>query len=154
MQSILAALAIALSASAGAGTFQASELSIGDVTSGDTESSVLAQLGPPAQRVETEEGIELHYAGLIVTVGWLEQTAPGRQRRVLALYGTGHNACTPRGVCPGMPVSAATRLYGNTATTERETGSFMEYQADGLSCWLRISASSGVVESVAVACQP
>lgn len=35
-----------------------------------------------------------------------------------------------------------------------ETDSFLEYQADGLGCWLRISAPSGVIESLAVACQP
>jgi len=154
MRNILAALAIALSASATTGTFPASELSIGGVTSGATEGDVLTHLGSPTRRVETGEGTELHYPGLVVTVGWLEQKAPGSQRRVIALFGTGRNACTPQGICPGMPASAVVRLYGHAQQTERETGSFLEYQPAGLSCWLQISAPSGVIQTVAVACQP
>ena len=154
MRCVLAAVAIALATPTVAAEISASELSIGGVTTGATEASVLRRLGAPARRVDNGEGIELHYPGFVVTVAWLDQQAPGRQRRVIALYATGPKACTPRGLCPGMPESTATGLYGHVEPTHRDTGTFLEYQPAGLSCWLQVAPSGGVVQSVAVACQP
>ena len=122
--------------------------------SGATEASVLLTLGEPLRRVETDEGTDLQYPGLVVTVGWLEQKAPGVQQRVLALRGTGSEACTPRGLCPGMPASEVTRLYGPSEPVQRESGTFIEYQPADISCWLQVSAQAGAVQAVAVACQP
>ena len=154
MRNILALVTVILAGTSLAGEIPPSELSIGGVVSGATEASVMRHLGKPSRRVDTGDGIELHYPGLVVTVGWLEQKAPGAQRRVLALHGTGPRACTPRGLCPGMPVSEARRLYGPVAPVERSYGSFLEYQPEGLACWLQVSAPRAIVESVAVACQP
>ena len=154
MRYILAALALTLISPACTAGIPGSELSIGGVASGATETSVVNLLGSPSNRVETGEGTELHYPGLVVTLGWLEQEAPGRQRRVFAIQGTGRKACTPKGLCPGMSSSVAARLYGSTKPTLRETGTFLEYQPAGLNCWLQISAPAGVIQSVAVACQP
>src|SRR5690606_6292941 len=97
---------------------------------------------------------ELHYSGLVVTVGWLEQRDPDRERRVTALLGTGPSACTPRGLCPGMPVAAANRLYGAPVAAQRETGKFLEYYPDEPGCWLQVADDAGTVRSVAVACMP
>ena len=154
MRYILAALALTLISPACTAGIAASELSIGGVASGATETSVVKLLGSPSSRVETGEATELHYPGLVVTVGWLEQEAPGRQRRVFAIKGTGRNACTPKGLCPGMPSSVATRLYGSTKPARRETGTFLEYQPARMNCWLQVSAPADVIQSVAVACQP
>ena len=150
-------LAIAALLSAGpalAGDIPSSELSIAGVTSGATEASVIRQLGEPSERIDTGDGIELHYSGLVVTTGWLEQKAPGVQRRVLALLGTGSETCTPSGLCPGMPTSEVSRLYGPASPVQRESGTFLEYQPTDLACWLQVSASSALVESLAVVCQP
>jgi hypothetical protein len=154
MRNTLALLVFILSAPAWAGEVPSSELSIGGVVSGATEASVLSILGEPLQRVETGEGTELQYPGLVVAVGWLEQKAAGVQQRVLALRGTGANACTPRGLCPGMPASQVSRLYGPSEPVQRESGTFVEYQPAGISCWLQVSAPAGTVQTVAVACQP
>ena len=154
MRYILAAVALALISPTCNAGIRISELNIGGVASGATEASVVKRLGSPAQRVETGEATELHYPGLVVTLGWLEQETPGGQRRVLAIRGTGRNSCTPKGLCPGMPSSVAVRLYGATRPTLRETGTFLEYQPKNVSCWLQISAPADVIQSVAVACQP
>lgn len=154
MRTTLALLILLLATPAWSSEIPSSELSIGGVASGDTEASVLRLLGEPSHRVDTGEGIELQYPGFVATVGWLEQRDAGVQRRVLALRGTGPKACTPRGLCPGMPVSEVRRLYGPSVPVQRESGTFVEYQPAGLSCWLQISAPAGTVEAVAVACQP
>ena len=154
MRHILALAAIALPALSLAGTLPRSELSVGGIASGTTEASVLKHLGPPVRRIDTGEEIELHYSGLSVTVGWPEQKAPGLQRRVLALYGTGRKACTPRGLCPGQPASTAARLYGRTEPVRRETGTYLEYQPSIAQCWLQVAVKGGVIHSVAVVCQP
>ena len=154
MRNILAVVALALAVTSIAGEIPPSELSIGGVVSGATETDVMRHLGKPIKRVDTGEGIELRYPGLVVTVGWLEQKAPGAQRRVSAIHGTGPRACTPRGLCPGMPVSEVRRLYGPVTPVKRSYGSFLEYQPQDLACWLQVSAARAIVESVAVACQP
>ncbi|RYG97932.1 MAG: hypothetical protein EON58_08525 [Alphaproteobacteria bacterium] len=154
MRYMLVTLGLMLTPLACAAGIRASELSIGGVGSGATEASVVKRLGSPAKRLETGDGIELHYSDLVVTIGWIDPEAPGRQRRVVAIYGTGSKACTPKGLCPGMPSSEAARLYGHVEPTLRETGTFLEYQPAGANCWLKVSAPSGVVQSLAVAYQP
>ena len=154
MRTHLAIAALLFAGSALAGDIPSSELSIAGVESGETEASVMHQLGEPSERIDTGDGVELRYPGLVVTTGWLEQKAPGVQRRVLALLGTGPDTCTPRGLCPGMPASEVSRLYGPASPVQRESGSFLEYQPTGLACWLQVSASSALVESLAVVCQP
>src|SRR5690606_38663004 len=77
MRTTLALSVIFLAAPAWGCEVPSSELSVGGVVSGTTEASVLRLLGEPTQRVETGEGVELQYPGLVVTVGWLEQRAAG-----------------------------------------------------------------------------
>ena len=154
MRNTFALSVLILTAPAWCGELPPSELSIGGVVSGATEASVIRLLGAPSRRVETGEGTELQYPGLVVTVGWLEQRAAGVQQRVLALRGAGPEACTPRGLCPGMPASEVSRLYGPSLPVQRETGTFVEYQPADLSCWLQVSAVADTVEAVAVVCQP
>ena len=154
MKRIFALAAVALAVSACASEFPLSELQIGGVASGATEASVVRELGEPLRRLETGDGTELHYPGLVVTVGWLEEQAPGRERRVVALLGTGPQACTPRGLCPGMPAAVASRLYGPPEAAQRETGALLEYYPAEPGCWLQVSAPAGIIRSVVVACQP
>ena len=154
MGRIFALVTLAVATVASANTFPLSELQIGGVASGVSELSVIRQLGEPLQRLETGEGTEFHYSGLVVTVGWFEHRDPDRERRVTALLGTGPSACTPRGLCPGIPVAAANRLYGAPVVAQRETGKFLEYYPDEPGCWLQVSDDAGTVRSVAVACMP
>lgn len=154
MRNTFALSVLILAAPAWCGELPPSELSIGGVVSGAAEASVIRLLGEPSRRVETGEGTELQYPGLVVTVGWLEQRAAGVQQRVLALRGTGPEACTPRGLCPGMPASEVSRLYGRSVPVQSETGTFVEYQPADVSCWLQVSAPADTVEAVAVVCQP
>ncbi len=143
-----------LSSSAFACGMPASELSLGGVASGDSEASVIEQRGAPSERIDTGEGTELRYPGLIATVGWMEPAAPGVERNVFAIRADGPSVCTPMGLCPGMEAAYAFKLYGPVEATVRETGTFFEYQPVGVHCWLQISAPEGTITSLAVACQP
>ena len=154
MRNIIALAILILAGAASAREVQPCDLSIGGVVSGDTEANVLALLGEPSQRIDTGEGIEFQYPGLVVTVGWLEQKANGVQRHVVALRGNGPKACTPRGLCPGMAVSEVSRLYGPSDPVQRSYGTFIEYQPPNVSCWLQVSPQAGVVQSLGVVCQP
>src|SRR5690606_30542950 len=154
MKSIFALVALTLIYPACAGTLPLSELEVGGIALGATEASVVGRMGEPLQRLDTGEGIELHYPGLVATVGWLEQQAPGREPRVAGIFGSGPQACTPRGLCPGMPVAAADRLSGTPEVAQREAGEFLEYYPEATGCWLQVAAAAGSIRSVAVACQP
>src|SRR5690606_22222086 len=147
MRITIALIALMLAIPSRAGEVGRSELSIGGVSSGATEASVLRTLGEPLQRAETGEGTELQYPDLVVTVGWLEHKGVGVQQRVLALRGTGPSACTPRGLCPGMAASQVRRLYGHSDPVQRESGVFVEYHPADISCWLQVSAPAGTVET-------
>jgi hypothetical protein len=136
------------------GAISDSELSLGGVALGETESNVLAMLGAPLEQSETGEGTALEYPGLTVFVGWLEQQAPGKERRVLQLSGTGSNACTPSGICPGMRVERVMAAYGQPVVAGRETGDFLEYYSHQSSCWLQVGTSEGSIRSVSAVCQP
>ena len=154
MRRIFASAALAVATFASANSLPLSELQIGGIAAGVSELSVIRQLGAPLQRLETGEGTEFHYSGLIVTVGWLEQRAPDRERRVTALLGNGPNACTPRGLCPGMPIEAANRLYGAPVVAQREAGRFLEYYPEKAGCWLQVADDAGTIRSIAVTCMP
>ena len=154
MRQIFATAVMGTLALTGSPVLQPSELSLGGVAVGATEQNALEHLGQPVSRTDNEEGIDLRYRDLVVSIGWLDDLAPGTPRRVYEIIGTGKTACTPRGLCPGMTAEAAFNLYGATEPVRRETGPFFEYQPDAANCWLRISAPNGVIESLAVVCQP
>ena len=153
MRHITASLVL-ISLPASACEFQASELSLGGVATGETEAGVVGLLGEPVERVDTGEGMELRYPGLVVTVGWLEQAAPGVERRVFALRASGSAACTPSGLCPGMPVAQAKNLYGASNVVARDGVPLLEYQPSAAHCWLQVATRGGTITSLAVACQP
>lgn len=154
MRNILALIALLLAGNAHAAGPAPSELSIGGVEIGATEERVRSSLGEPAGFRETGEGLELYYPGLVVTVGWSELQGPKVPRRVTALSGTGFDACTPAGLCPGMPLAEVARRYGAAEPVQRENGTFFEYQPAGSHCWLQIRASADPVYQVGVVCQP
>ena len=141
-------------ASSASGTISDDELGLSGVALGDTEASVRSRLGSPKEQRETGEATELEYAGLTVSVGWLEQKAPNKQRRVWQLKGTGKAACTPAGICPGMAFERARAAYGAPLVAQRETGTVMEYPSRRSSCWLQLDAPAGVIRSISAVCQP
>ncbi|MBN8769514.1 MAG: hypothetical protein J0I01_16780 [Stenotrophomonas nitritireducens] len=150
---VIVAALLAGSASNGA-AISDSELSLGGVALGDSESHVLAVLGQPSQQSDTGEGFAFEYPGLTVLIGWLEQAAPGKQRHVLQLNATAPNACTPSGVCPGDPMSKALTVYGQPIKAERDSGSFMEYYSNQSTCWLQLGISGHTVHAINAVCQP
>ena len=130
------------------------ELSVGGVALGASESEVLSILGPAPKQTETGEGTALEYPDITVLIGWLEQKAAGKERRVIQLTGYGTSACTPAGVCPGVTVAQAVAAYGQPTVANRETGRFLEFYSDQSSCWLQLAASANIVRSVSAVCQP
>ena len=69
MRRIFALAALAVATVVSANTVPLSELQIGGIALGASELSLIQQLGEPLQRLETGESTELHYSGLVVTVG-------------------------------------------------------------------------------------
>lgn len=136
------------------GAINDDELSLNGVALGDSEAGVLSILGEPHKRFETGEGTELQYTGLTVSIGWLEQQAPGKERRVWALRGTGAAACTPAGICPGVAFEQANAAYGVPVMTKRGQGTVMEYYNSESSCWLQLDVSGGVIRAISAVCQP
>ena len=152
----IAAMFIALCAGSVAGepgTIPEAELSLGGVALGDSESHVAAVLGPTAP-LDTGEGWDLQYENLTVSIGWLEQAGPGKERHVLSLEATGPSACTPAGVCPGSPIAAAKTAYGPSLKAVRETGTFLEYYGKDTSCWLQLGTSGDQIVVIRAVCQP
>lgn len=125
----------------------ASELVVGGVAIGQRECEVKQLLGTPRSRTDSGEGFTLAYAGLKVEIG------AGRYG-VYEVVSTNEKYCTPSKLCPGMSVAEARRLYGEPVATKREEGGFLEYYPEGGTCWLQLSASTGIVKSLRVACQP
>jgi hypothetical protein len=151
-----AAMSIALCASSvasGTASVPETELSLGGVALGGSESHVHAVLGPRTP-IREGDGWELRYEGLKVTIGWPGQAAPDKERRVFSLEATGQTACTPAGVCPGAPVSVAEAAYGPPVEAVRETGTFLEYYGEGTSCWLQLGTSGDRIVSISAVCQP
>ena len=154
MKSILVAVALLTGSGSNGAAISDSELGLGGVALGDSESHVLAALGQPSQRSDTGEGFALEYPGLTILIGWLEQAAPGKQRHVLQLNATAPSACTPSEVCPGDPVSKVLDVYGQPIKVERESGGFLEYYSNQSSCWLQLGASGDTVHAISAVCQP
>ncbi len=150
----IALLTAARVASAGDAPISDAELSLSGVALGDTEQHVVSLLGSPSQKSETGEGTEFRYSDLEVLIGWLEQQAPGIERRAYKLTGTGPTACTPAGVCPGMPVERAVAAYGRPLVTEREAGSLLEYYSHQSTCWLQLATTDGTIRAISAVCQP
>lgn len=151
-----AAIFIALCAASVAGepaTIPKAELSLGGVALGDGESRVYEVLGPRAP-IDTGEGWDLPYEGLTVSIGWLEQAGPGKERHVTSLEATGPGACTPAGVCPGSPIAVAEAAYGPPLKAVRETGTVLEFYGNDTSCWLQLGISGDEIAAIRAVCQP
>ena len=126
-----------------------SELAIGHISLGDTESTVVRRLGPPTSIAETGDflSVQLNYTGLTI---WL-----GEGRRVGEILSTSPEHCTTGGICPGMDVSEVLARFGPAVMADREHGRFHEYFPESDSpCWLQVAASAGVVVSIRSECQP
>jgi hypothetical protein len=96
---------------------------------------------------DTGEGYKLAYPGLQVHVGT-------GNYGVFEIVATGNKICTPARVCPGTPLAELIAKYGLGTTVQRETGTFVEYQLYGITCWLQVSLTAEVVQKLRVACQP
>jgi hypothetical protein len=130
------------------------ELAIGGVTLGETENSAITKLGKPLRRTDNGESVELEYQGMTVWVGWLEQARPNVPRRVYELLSTSNNRCTPSGICPGGGFDQVVAKLGTPIVVDREGGQFMEYFSSQSACWLQISVTAGIIQSVRAECQP
>ncbi|MBC8089385.1 MAG: hypothetical protein H7Z40_19140 [Phycisphaerae bacterium] len=136
-------------------TLPATELSIGGVSIGDTEASVLARFGTPTARVDDGEWIELQFDGLSV---WPQQPGSGLgdpdTRRVGEISSTSPKFCTPSLICPGQDFAEVEKRFGAPMIAEREHGTFMEYGGEGTTCWLQIALDQRTIKSVRTECQP
>ena len=122
-----------------------SELRLGSIQTGQTSESIIREIGSPNEKKITDEGIELYYPGLIVYVG---------KSGVYEMESTSEKMCTPAKLCPGMTLSAAKSIYGEPVVAERPHGTFLEYYAEGISCWLQLAVVDNVIATIRVECQP
>lgn len=124
-----------------------SELKIGGVVVGQPEQEIIDRLGAPRDMTSLASGVLLAYPDLDVYIGVGD-------RRVAEIVSRGAFNCTPGGVCPGMPVSAAGQAYGSPVVVNREQGSFLEYAPAGSKCRLQLIARRGIIKSLRVTCNP
>lgn len=123
------------------------ELSLGGVDIGDAPAQVVARLGEPRRKVTSMDFLDLHYDYPHLQVSFDEDI-------VVGLHADKSGGCTPKGLCPGDRFDRMRALYGEPLVSDRETGRFYEYYADGAACWLQIPARGKRVASITVACQP
>jgi hypothetical protein len=128
-------------------------LSIGGVSLGQSEASVVANLGNPQNR-ERRVGflpITLSYSDFWI---YLDDQGVGGMRS------TNPTICTAGNVCPGMTHAQVQSVYGASETYKQDSTSYSDYPTsysdylgqDG--CWLRIAFELDVVSSVEVMCSP
>jgi hypothetical protein len=124
-----------------------SELSLGGIVLGQSETSVVRALGSPKSRAEGDSDylpVKLSYSGLTVLLD--EQGVGG-------LISTSKRFCTPAGVCPGTTYANAQHIYGSALVTEMVGGLPVGYiYGDG--CWLEFVQTSGKVKTIELACSP
>ena len=146
---IIALLLLLFSAALAArdGNVSARDVSLSGIEVGDTPAQVRQELGTPTSTEIQPDYLDLHYRYPQLTVSFNENTVAG-------LYTDNPASCTPRGLCPGDPISKMRRLYGEPVVADRETGRFYEYYGHDLFCWLKIPADTKTVASISVDCQP
>jgi hypothetical protein len=131
------------------------ELSLGGVSLGQTERSVLEALGAPSRRTDNSDGWQLHYDGLVVWLGYDDdESIRTATKKVFEILSTSHRFCTPSGICPGDRVEKVESTYGPGMSTQREDGKYLEYQPAGVLCWLKLLPHDGKIKSATVECQP
>ena len=141
-------LLLLVSASASASEVREDELSLGGISLGQTEKVIIERLGAPKERVATGEGLRLIYDGVTFDLSLDPHFG------VYEMSGTGRNACTPSGICPGNRMADIRKRFGQSQVAKRERGTFFEYVAHGTPCWLQLAVRNDIVQSVRVVCQP
>jgi hypothetical protein len=134
-------------ASASAGAPDEQRLTLGGITIGRSEASVIAVLGNPQRRTEEPYSflpVTLSYPGLEI---FLDEQGVG------GVLSTSKHFCTPAKICPGMTLAEVARAYGASAAYERDGRVFRDYlPEDG--CWLRIEFQADVAVAVETTCAP
>lgn len=122
-------------------------LTLGGITIGQSEPSVVARLGKPKKRTKVPDvflPVTLSYLGIVVSLD--EQGVGG-------VLSTSREFCTPAGICPGMTYERVTAVYGKSDLYERDGHFFRDYLWDD-GCWLRIRFESDITISVETTCSP
>lgn len=126
---------------------EAERLTLGGITIGQSEASVIATLGKPQHRKEEGDFFlptTLVYRGLVVSVD--EQGVGG-------VLSTSKRFCTPVKICPGMTYAQVKKVYGPSDAYERDGVIFRDYLwEDG--CWLRLKFQADTVSTVEATCSP
>jgi hypothetical protein len=125
---------------------ESEHLTLGGITIGQSEASVLVTLGKPQHRKEEDFflPITLIYRGLVVSLD--EQGVGG-------VLSTSKKFCTPARICPGMTYAQVKKVYGSSDTYERDGAIFRDYLwNDG--CWLRLKFQADTVSAVETTCSP
>ncbi|MDR6841508.1 hypothetical protein [Pseudoxanthomonas sacheonensis] len=126
---------------------EAERLTLGGITIGQSEASVIATLGKPRHRKQEEHfflPITLVYRGLVVSFD--EQGVGG-------VLSTSKKFCTPAKICPGMTYAQVVKAYGPSDAYERDGATFRDYLWDD-GCWLRLKFQAGTVSTVETTCSP
>lgn len=129
-------------AEAEASSIAPSELTIGGFERGAQPADVNRQLGQPTQ-ISQGYYTRYEYPGF---TAWFDADY------LVDMLSTSPEYCTPSGVCPGMTAAEVRQIYGTPTMNESEEGRFMEYYADGETCWLKIRLDGEIVRSVAAVC--
>ena len=134
-------------ANAGLVAPETDRLTLGGITIGQSEASVVATLGKPRHRKKELDfflPITLVYRGLVVSLD---------EQGVGSVLSTSKKFCTPAKICPGMTHAQVTKVYGPSDAYERDRAIFRDYLWDD-GCWLRLKFQADTVSSVETTCSP
>ena len=122
--------------------------SIGGVGIGTTKSQ-LAHLGAPTvSRTGDALDPEWRFTNGLVVFFWSDQDG------VAQVESHAPSVCTDTGVCPGDSAARLNELLGSDMAGEYASDGEHQYPAAYDTCWLDVAVSDGVVQSIALACQP
>lgn len=124
------------------------ELSIYTVSIGDSERTVLAKLGPPKYKRNSEKGAELNYFDFMELTVLL---TPGKDPRVMGLASTKY--CLPSKVCPKQPLKNATNILGSTRTLDVGNSSITTYITESPRCKVRMTSKKSIIEDIFIYCE-
>lgn len=123
------------------------EMSLGGITLGESESSVLMAFGHPTTRIVQDSDY------LPIRLSFPHFTVLLDEQGVGGMISSDGKLCTSKGVCPGMSYASAQRIYGVDLVTEQIEGSPRGYvYGDG--CWLEFAIESERIKTIEVACSP
>jgi hypothetical protein len=126
---------------------------LGGVTLLEPFENVSARLGNPRQVIRDDGaafGTQYVYEGMTIWAGFDDK----RKVIVQQIVATSARYCTPSGVCPGRKVSDIRSKLGKPYLTGSVVEGRNRFPINVEACWLEADILEGVIQQLAIKCQP